>query len=170
MDTFQWLLPRTINQKVIWSCCLSNKEFFRYESTNSWNQNYFSKIVHFRSCSTSLYRITCIFKFYSNFLNTLSRLLYLENLAVISLELFLSSLDFPILCLRYKSHFSTSSTSFSLIKFRTYTAWSVRIRSYSGLYFPAVGLNRDQNDSEYRHFLRSTVYPYFHTFVLVSRK
>ena len=32
---------------------------------------------------------------------------------------------------------------------------SVRIRSYSGPYFPAFGLNMDQNNSEYGHFLRS---------------
>ena len=32
---------------------------------------------------------------------------------------------------------------------------SVRIRSYSGPYSPAFGLNTDQNNSEYRHFLRS---------------
>ena len=31
---------------------------------------------------------------------------------------------------------------------------SVPVRSYSGLYFPAFGLNTDQNNSEYRHFLR----------------
>ena len=32
---------------------------------------------------------------------------------------------------------------------------SVCIRSYSGPYFPAFGLNTDQNNSEYGHFLRS---------------
>ena len=31
----------------------------------------------------------------------------------------------------------------------------VRIRSYSGPHFPAFGLNTDQNNSEYGHFLRS---------------
>ena len=31
----------------------------------------------------------------------------------------------------------------------------VRIRSYSVPYFPAFGLNTDQNDSEFEHFLRS---------------
>ena len=31
----------------------------------------------------------------------------------------------------------------------------VRIRSYSFPYFPAFGLNTDQNDSEFEHFLRS---------------
>ena len=30
---------------------------------------------------------------------------------------------------------------------------SVRIRGYSGPYFPAFGLNMDQNNSEYGHFL-----------------
>ena len=30
---------------------------------------------------------------------------------------------------------------------------SVRIRGYSGPYFPAFGLNTGQNNSEYRHFL-----------------
>ena len=32
---------------------------------------------------------------------------------------------------------------------------SVRIRSYSGPYFPTFELNTDQNNSEYGHFLRS---------------
>ena len=32
---------------------------------------------------------------------------------------------------------------------------SVRIRSYSSPYFPAFGLNTDQNNSEYGHFLHS---------------
>ena len=32
---------------------------------------------------------------------------------------------------------------------------SERIRSYYGRYFPAFGLNTDQNNSEYGHFLRS---------------
>ena len=32
---------------------------------------------------------------------------------------------------------------------------SVRIRSYSGPYFPEFGLSTDQNNSEYRHFLCS---------------
>ena len=31
----------------------------------------------------------------------------------------------------------------------------VRIRNYSGPYFSAFGLNTDQNNSEYEHFLRS---------------
>ena len=31
----------------------------------------------------------------------------------------------------------------------------VRIQSYSGTYFPTFGLNKDQNNSEYEHFLRS---------------
>ena len=33
-----------------------------------------------------------------------------------------------------------------------------RIRSYSGPYFPAFGLNTDQNNSEYGHFLGSAEY------------
>ena len=32
---------------------------------------------------------------------------------------------------------------------------SVRIRSYSGPYFPAFWLNMDQSNSEYEHFLRN---------------
>ena len=32
---------------------------------------------------------------------------------------------------------------------------SVRIRSFSGPYFPAFGLNTDETNSEYGHFLRS---------------
>ena len=34
---------------------------------------------------------------------------------------------------------------------------SVRIRSYSGSNFPALGLNTGQNNSEYGHVLRSDV-------------
>ena len=37
----------------------------------------------------------------------------------------------------------------------THCVKSVGIRSYSGPYFPAFGLNADQNNSEYGHFLRS---------------
>ena len=36
-----------------------------------------------------------------------------------------------------------------------YGVKSVRIRSYSGPYFFAFGLNTDQNNSEYGHFSRS---------------
>ena len=32
---------------------------------------------------------------------------------------------------------------------------SVRVRNYFGSYFPALGLNTDQNNSEYGQFLRS---------------
>ena len=32
---------------------------------------------------------------------------------------------------------------------------NIRIRSYSDPYFPAVGLNTDQNNSKYGHFSRS---------------
>ena len=39
--------------------------------------------------------------------------------------------------------------------FKVHCMKSVRIRSYSGPYFPAFGLNADQNNSEYGHFLRS---------------
>ena len=35
---------------------------------------------------------------------------------------------------------------------------SVRIRSCSGPYFPAFGLNTDQNNYEYGHFLRGESY------------
>ena len=34
-------------------------------------------------------------------------------------------------------------------------AKSVRIRSYSGPYFPAFGMNTDRNNSEYGHLLHS---------------
>ena len=37
----------------------------------------------------------------------------------------------------------------------------VRIRSYSGPYFPAFGLNTDQNNSEYGHFSRSAMLPFY---------
>ena len=39
-----------------------------------------------------------------------------------------------------------------------YGVKSVRIRSYSGPYFFAFGLNTDQNNSEYGHFSRSVIY------------
>ena len=35
---------------------------------------------------------------------------------------------------------------------------SVHVQSYSGPYFPAFGLNKDRNNSEYRHFSRSEDY------------
>ena len=35
---------------------------------------------------------------------------------------------------------------------------SVRVRSYSGPYFPAFGLDTNQNNSEYGHFLRSELF------------
>ena len=38
---------------------------------------------------------------------------------------------------------------------------SIRIRSYFGQYFPAFGLNTDQNNSEYGHFLRSASFNTF---------
>ena len=41
---------------------------------------------------------------------------------------------------------------------------SVRIRSYSGPYFSVFGLNTDQYNSEYEHFLRSGR----HVFVLLG--
>ena len=42
---------------------------------------------------------------------------------------------------------------------------SVRIRSYSGPYFPAFGLNTDQNNSEYGHILRSKIHAIFLKFL-----
>ena len=43
-------------------------------------------------------------------------------------------------------------------KKKVYTAtWQVLFRSYFGPYFPAFGLNTDQDNSEYRYFLRSFV-------------
>ena len=38
----------------------------------------------------------------------------------------------------------------------------VRIRKYSGLYFSAFGLNTDQSNSEYGHFLRSVCDQWLH--------
>ena len=37
---------------------------------------------------------------------------------------------------------------------RSHSVKSVRIRSYSGQYFLAFGLNKDQNNSECEHFLQ----------------
>ena len=54
------------------------------------------------------------------------------------------------------------SSSKPIIAKKVQCVKSVRIRSYSGPYFPAVGLNTkriqentDQNNSKYGHFLRS---------------
>ena len=41
-----------------------------------------------------------------------------------------------------------------------YTEQIVRIRSFSGPYFPAFELNADQKNSKYGHFSRSTKYKY----------
>ena len=35
---------------------------------------------------------------------------------------------------------------------------SVRIRGYSGLYFPAFGRNTDQNNTEFEHFLHKEIF------------
>ena len=42
-----------------------------------------------------------------------------------------------------------------------YTEQIVRIRSFSGPYFPAFELNADQKNSKYGHFSRSTKYKYW---------
>ena len=42
-----------------------------------------------------------------------------------------------------------------IIRTRCYCLKSVRIRCYSGPYFPVFGLNTDQNNSKYGHFLRN---------------
>ena len=34
---------------------------------------------------------------------------------------------------------------------------SARIRGYSGPYFPVIGLNTDQNNTEYEHVLSSEI-------------
>ena len=46
---------------------------------------------------------------------------------------------------------------FSLLIRKQHYVKSVRIRSYSGPYFPIFGLNTDQNNSEYEHFSLSVV-------------
>ena len=56
----------------------------------------------------------------------------------------------------YRRHFlSITAERFQTIFLNTHCVKSIRIRSYSGLYIPAFGLNTDRNSSEYRHFLRS---------------
>ena len=47
---------------------------------------------------------------------------------------------------------------------------SARIRSYSGPYFPALGLNTDQNKSEYGHFLPSVCFVRSGRLVKVSER
>ena len=44
------------------------------------------------------------------------------------------------------------------MKAKKHCVKSVRIRSYSGPHFPAFGMNTDQNNSKYEHFLRSEQY------------
>ena len=44
---------------------------------------------------------------------------------------------------------------------------SIRVRSFSGQYFPAFGLNMDQKNSEYEHFSRSAK---FHCYTLWKRE
>ena len=46
----------------------------------------------------------------------------------------------------------------------------VRIRSYSGLYFPAFGLNTDQNNSKYGHFLLGDNDETWHSYTLLAKK
>ena len=54
-------------------------------------------------------------------------------------------------CVNY--HAFKESESDSLFQNKTLRE-SVHIQSYSGPYFPAFGLNTDQNNSEYGHFSR----------------
>ena len=58
-------------------------------------------------------------------MGTLSRTLYLEDLTIIGLHLFLSSLNAPILFARSKSEFSTISPSSSVIIFRACSSVSL---------------------------------------------
>ena len=51
--------------------------------------------------------------------------------------------------------FKKDHRTFTRSDYRTYCVKKIRIRSYSGPYFPGFGLNTDQNNSEYGHFLRS---------------
>ena len=46
---------------------------------------------------------------------------------------------------------------FSVLIRKQHCVKSVRIRSYSGPYFPTFGLNTDQNNSAYEYFSRSVV-------------
>ena len=58
-----------------------------------------------------------------------------------------------------------------LLFYEIITVWKVRIRSYSGSYFPAFRLNMDQNTSKYRQFLRSVhrqFWKYFRSMILSS--
>ena len=67
------------------------------------------------------------------------------------------------LTLRIFYQINTNMTYMNMLTFEhseanpdiTHCVKSVRIGSYSGPYFPAFGLNTDQDNSEYRHFLRS---------------
>ena len=49
------------------------------------------------------------------------------------------------------------SIHFGIMTLVIHCVKSVRIRSYSGPYFPPFRLNTDQNNSEYGHFLRSAL-------------
>ena len=54
----------------------------------------------------------------------------------------------------------SKSTVFHYFFTESWILKSVRIRSFSGPYIPAFGLNTDQNNSKYGHFLRSRCYVY----------
>ena len=67
-------------------------------------------------------------------------------------------------------------------RFNYHYVKSVRIRSYCGLHFPTFGLNKericpysvrmrenaDQNNAEYKHFLRSVLLHRGHTVVTIN--
>ena len=75
--------------------------------------------------------------------------------------IFIFSFSFFSFCIFLKKRLSPTgwklfSYSFFLVNTEhNLCVKSVHIRSYSGPPFPAFGLNTDQNNSEYGHFLRS---------------
>ena len=60
--------------------------------------------------------------------------------------------------------FNILSQMLVLNEFHNHCVKSVRIRSFSGPYFPAFGLHTDQKNSEYRHFSHSE-----HAYSIVSQ-
>ena len=70
----------------------------------------------------------------------------------------------------------TDNTSFCLFSYHSHCVKCVRIRSYSGPYFPTFGNtdsvrvweNTDQSNSEYGHFLRSNGSHMNHVIIVYS--
>ena len=68
---------------------------------------------------------------------------FLKHFIILKIKIGPKNIKFCLLCFK-----KAAAASVKYVK-------SVRVRSYSGPYFPAFGLNAEQNNSEHGHFLRS---------------